>query len=84
MTTEWTDDLMAGVTGLAVAESRIREIAHLASKASTGIGCTTALLGYGYVDRADLKALQDAATDIMFQADELAAKLGKMRKEAVQ
>lgn len=84
MTTEWTDDLMNGVTELAVAESRIREIARLADRAGTEIGCTTCLLGYGYVDRAWLKALQDAARDIMFQADNLAAEIAKMRREVVQ
>ena len=82
--TEWTDDLMAGVTDLATAETRIREVSHLADRASTELGCAKSCLSYGYADRAELKELEDAAIELMLQADKLAGRIAAMRKEVIQ
>ena len=84
MTAEWTDDLMAGVMELAVAESRIREIAHLAERATTEVGHGKNLLSYGYADKAELNEIQLAVQDIMLLADKLASRIAAVRMEAVQ
>lgn len=83
MTTEWTDDLMAGHTQLAIAEARIREIAAIAERAGTELGCARGCLMYGYADKADLEALRSKATEIMLAADKLASDIAKMRQEVV-
>ena len=82
--TEWTDDLMAGHTQLAIAEARIREIALIANRASTELGCARSCLMYGYADKESLEALRNKATEIMLAADKLASAIADMREEVVQ
>lgn len=76
-------DYTEGIMALAIAEARVREINHLADRATTELGVARNTLPY--IERAkkeDIEALQHEVIEIMLAADELARKIEKAKREA--